>query len=115
MAAPLVMLDWHLVFMWPSIYAAMTVGYFGDGMGLERVRDYALMALLGFVVCAIMLVGTLSIDALLYAPTGFLAALAYGLNKPLGHRWGLDWTERAELCTGAIFGLALYLAAWLGV
>lgn len=112
MSAPL--LYWHPG-LWASIYLAMTVGYFGEGMGLERVRDYALMALWGFVVCAIMLVGTLSIDALLYAPTGFLAALAYGLNKPLGHRFGLDWTERAELCTGAIFGLALYLAAWLGV
>ena len=109
MSAPL--LAWH----WPlalCIYVAMTLGYFGNAMGLEKPVDYLLMAFWGVVVLAIMLASNVTLAAFMFAPAGALVAVAYGVNKTLGRRWGLDWTERAELTTGAIFGAALWSAAW---
>lgn len=94
--------------LWPSIFLAMTIGYFGESMGLEKPKDYALMALWGLTACTVMLIGRLDWEAMAYAPIGLLVTVAYGINKPLGRRWGLDWTERAELCAGGFFGAAIW-------
>ena len=96
--------------LWLSTYAAMTIGYFGESMGLERKRDWPLMALWGLVVALVTLSGTLLAQSLLFAPIGLLAPLAYGLNKPLGRRWGLDWTERGEIGIGLILGTGIVLS-----
>ena len=105
-------LGWPTIAVWASAYGAMTIGYFGGSMGQERQpRDVLLMSCWGLVVATVMLAGvgiaTLSDAGLPYAVVGILAGPAYALNKPLGRRWGLDWTERAELCTGAAFGAAI--------
>lgn len=50
---------------------------------------------------------------LVWALLGALAMPAYAVNKPFGRRFGLDWTERAEMLTGAVFGVALWGTAWL--
>ncbi|MEI6882208.1 MAG: hypothetical protein WCK82_12870 [Bacteroidota bacterium] len=45
------------------------------------------------------------------ASLGVLAVVAYAANKPLGRRFGTDWTERGEFCTGLVVGTALVWAA----
>ena len=116
MAAPLaVLFDPALAVLWLSIYAAMTIGYFGGSMGLERPgRDHALLALWGLVVALIMvspLAYFIGVKSLAYAIPGWAAVIAYAINKPFGRRFGTDWTERAEFLTGIVMGLALFLAA----
>lgn len=116
MAAPLGFFAPTYALLAVSIYAAMTIGYFGESMGLERLRDYPLLAVWGFVVCLVMLLPFAYFDwryTLAYSTWGSFAMLAYAVNKDIGYRFGLDWTERAELMTGAIFGAALWSAAWL--
>jgi len=112
MAAPLGVIDPAYAACVVTIYAAMTIGYFNNAMGLEKPVDYLLMAFWGVVVLAIMLASNVTLAAFTFAPAGALVAVAYGINKPLGRRFGLDWTERAELTTGAVFGAALWSAAW---
>ena len=115
-AAPLAaFLGWLAVAVWASVYGAMTIGYFGGSMGQERQpRDLLLMSCWGLVVAGVMLAGvgiaTLSAAGLPCAVAGILAGPAYALNKPLGRRGGLDWTERAEMCIGAAFGAAIAAA-----
>lgn len=114
MAAPLaVAFDPVLIVLWLSIYAAMTIGYFGESMGLEQPgRDHAWLALWGAVVAGLMalpvwfLVGVTGWYLL-----GALAAVAYTSQKPFGRRFGTDWTERSEFLTGVAMGAALFLAA----
>lgn len=115
MAAPLaVLFDPALIVLWPSIFLAMTVGYYGGAMGLVRPwRDHALMAAWGVTVAAIAIAPLayfVGPGSLAYSAIGALAVAAYAANKPFGRRWNTDWTERAEFCTGAIFGAAIYLA-----
>lgn len=105
-------LGWPAAAVWASVYGAMTIGYLGESMGQERQpRDLLLMSGWGLVVAAVMLAGVslalVDLQPMTGAPIGLLAGPAYALNKPLGRRWGLDWTERAELCTGAAFGAAI--------
>jgi len=117
MGAPLSFIDPAFAIVIPFIYAAMTIGYFDEAMGLEEVpRDYIFMSLWGVVVSLVMLLPLaylVSPWALAWSALGALVVLAYAINKPLGRRFGLDWTERAELTTGAIFGVALWSAVWL--
>lgn len=115
MAAPLgVFIDPALGFLALSIWAAMTIGYFDDAMGLvENPRDYFFMALWGAAVSFVMLLPLaylVSPWSLAWCGFGALAVVAYGVNKPLGRRWNTDWTERAEFCTGAAMGLAIAMA-----
>lgn len=100
----------HFPYLWPFVYVAMTLGYFGGSMGLERPRDYALMALWGLTIALVSLSGTLLARSLPFSLVGLLAPLAYGLNKPLGRRWGLDWTERGEIGIGLLLGTAISLS-----
>lgn len=109
--------------LWAALYLGSIFGYFGESMGLERPgRDHALMAAWGFFV-AMIATSPLWIDALLHAPLpaareamlaaspGALAAASYAINKPLGRRFGTDWTERAEFGTGAVLAACILLAA----
>ena len=105
-------LGWPACFVAASAYGAMTIGYFGGSMGQERQpRDVLLMCCWGLVVATVMLAGVslalVDLQPMTGAPIGLLAGPAYALNKPLGRRGGLDWTERAELVTGAAFGAAI--------
>lgn len=119
MAAPLaVFLDPALAVLWLSIYAAMAIGYFGGSMGLERSGiDHVLLALWGACVSAVATLPAYLIlpvpqDAsVLFCVLGALAVVAYASQKPLGRRFGTDWTERAEFLTGAAMGAALFLAS----
>lgn len=115
MAAPLGFIDPAYALLAVSIYIAMTIGYFDESMGLEQPgRDHAFLAMWGVVVCLVAMLPLaylVSPWALVWAPLGALAMPAYTINKPLGRRLGLDWTERAEICTGIIFGAAI----WFGV
>ncbi len=114
MAAPLAILfDPALLILWPSIYAAMTIGYFGESMGLERPwRDHALLALWGATVSFIATLPTFFLyPATVVAHLGALAVVAYAVNKPFGRRFGTDWTERAEFLSGVAMGAALFLAS----
>lgn len=119
MAAPLaVLVDPWLALLWPSIYVAMTIGYFDESMGLEQPgRDHAFLALWGATVLAIALAPVVWLNgpwALAWAALGALAMPVYAANKALGRvRWGIDWTERAEFGTGVVFGAAIYGAALL--
>lgn len=114
MAAPLaIFLDPVLAVLWLSIYASMTIGYFGGSMGLERQwRDHALLALWGATVSS---VATLPLFLFMPVPVvahiGAFAVVAYAVNKPFGRRFGTDWTERAEFLTGVAMGVALFLAS----
>jgi len=115
MAAPLaVAFDPAFAVLALSVWAAMTIGYFDDAMGLvETPRDYLFMALWGSAVSLTMLLPLgylVSPWALAWCGLGALAVSAYGINKPFGRRLGLDWTERAEICTGVAFGCALWSA-----
>jgi hypothetical protein len=116
MAAPLVVwFDPSMIVLWPSIYVAMTLGYFDESMGLEQPgRDHLFLALWGLVVASISIapLAAFNFEVLWFAPIGALAVAAYAINKPFGRRFGTDWTERAELCTGLLMGLALVGAAW---
>jgi hypothetical protein len=109
MTAPLaVAFDPALAVLWLSIYVAMTLGYFDESMGLEQPgRDHFFLALWGVVVSAVAtspLLYFYGLDKLWYCLGGAAVVAAYAINKPLGRKWNLDWTERAELCTGAIIG-----------
>lgn len=98
MAAPL--LTW---WSWPLIFAAMTIGYFGEAMSARDARETALMSAWGVTVG---LISTIS-------PWGALGALAgpiYWANHKIGNG-RFDWTQRAEFFTGVSLGAALYLAA----
>lgn len=114
MAIPPALIDPAYAVLCVSIFAAMTIGYFGDSLEVRDTRETLLMAVWGVVVSFTMLlpIAVLAGSAwpLLASGGGSLAAAAYRLNKPLGHRFGLDWTERAELCTGAVFGAVLWIA-----
>lgn len=115
MALPLAIEDPVLAALAVSIWAAMTIGYFDDAMGLvENPRDYLFMALWGAAVSLVMLLPLaylVSPWALAWCGLGALAVVAYGINKPLGRRYGTDWTERAEFLTGVAMGAALYAGA----
>lgn len=116
LAAPLYFaLGWAALALWLSIYAAMTIGYFDDAMGLEEpIRDHLFMALWGVAVTTLAVLPLayfVSPWSLAWGLLGVLAVAAYWLNKPFGRRWGWDWTERAEWCMGFIFGSAVYLGA----
>ncbi len=114
MTAPLaVLFDPALIVLWPSIYVAMTLGYFGESMGLERPwRDHALLSLWGATVSFISTLPTFFLyPAPVVAHLGALAVVAYAVNKPFGRRFGTDWTERAEFLTGVAMGAALFLAS----
>jgi hypothetical protein len=128
MAAPLAfVVGWWALALWASIYAAMTVGYFGASMGLNRARDYPFLSLWGATVAAIAtaplwgrvsffsdpasLVAFADLYALSFALFGGLAVAAYAVNKPFGRRFGTDWTERAEFLTGCAVGAAIWCAA----
>jgi hypothetical protein len=111
MATPLaVWFDPALIVLWLSIYVAMTLGYFGESMGLEQPgRDHLFLALWGLVVAGIAIAPLayfVSVWALAYAPIGALAVAAYAINKPFGGHW----TQRAEAATGVLLGCVLYLA-----
>ena len=116
MATPLGFIDPAFALLAVSIYVAMTLGYFDESMGLVQPgRDHLFLALWGVTVCLVALLPLtylVSPWSLAWAPLGALAMPAYAINKPLGRRFGLDWTERAELMTGAVFGVALWGAAW---
>ena len=114
MAAPMAALDWRYLALWPSIYAAMTIGYFRESMGLEKPGDWAWLALWGATVAAIAiapLAFLVSPWALTWAAFGALAWAAYAINKPFGRRYRTDWTERAEALTGVAMGAAIWGAA----
>jgi hypothetical protein len=112
MAAPLAFVDPAYALLAASIYAAMTLGYFDESMGLEQPgRDHAFLALWGVAVSFVMLLPLaylVSLWALAWASLGALAMPAYAINKTLGRRFGMDWTERAEFLTGCAMGAALY-------
>ena len=115
MAAPLAFVvgPWALA-LWASIYAAMTIGYFRESMGLEKPGDWAWLALWGATVAAIALsplAYIVSPWSLAWAPLGALAMAAYASQLPLGRRFGTDWTERAEFLTGCVMGAVLFLGA----
>lgn len=108
---------WALA-VWPFIWLSMTVGYFDESMGLEQPwRDHFWLAAWGGVVAGIM-TGPLVLAHFANYPVeypfvyylGVLAVVAYATQKPIGRALGLDWTERAEILTGVIFGLVLWLA-----
>ena len=115
MAAPLALVNPWAALCWFSIYAAMTIGYFDESMGLEQPgRDHAFLALWGLAVAAIAIVPLAALDpwAFAWAPLGALAVAAYASQKRLCRRWNTDWTERAEYLTGMCVGAALWGAAW---
>jgi hypothetical protein len=102
---------WWAIALWASIFASMTIGYFNKAMGLQKPGDPFWMALWGVTVVAIaifpMAVVNQDFFLLALAPVGALAALAYAVNKPFGRRFGTDWTERSEFCSGLCFGAAM--------
>jgi hypothetical protein len=106
MVAPLAFVDPTHALLAVSIYAAMTIGYFGEAMAVNDWRERGLMAAWGIVVLAVALIGTLDPWSLVYAPVGALASVAYAANKPFGGHW----TQRAEAATGAIFGATIFAA-----
>ncbi|MCA3247392.1 MAG: hypothetical protein ING29_13045 [Azospirillum sp.] len=116
MAGPLAfVVGWWALALWASIYVAMTLGYFDESMGLEQPgRDHLWLAAWGVCVagCAIMPALVFAAPHVwAWAALGALAVAAYASQKPLGRRWGLDWTERAEFLTGCAIGAALYGAS----
>ena len=111
MAAPLTLVDPILILVALAIWASMTLGYFDASMGLEQPgRDHVFLALWGVAVAAIMIAPAVALhfDATRIMPAGLgvLVAAAYAANKPFGGKW----TERAELATGAIFGIIMAMA-----
>lgn len=111
MALPLTLVEPILILVAPVIWGAMTFGYFDDSMGLEEpVRDHVFLALWGVAVAAALVApaAALHFDALRLLPAGLgaLVVVAYAANKPFGGKW----TERAELATGAIFGIIMAMA-----
>ena len=112
MGAPLGFVDPAYALLAVSMYAAMTIGYFDEAMGVKDVREVALMSAWGGVVVAVMLIpfSILTAPALWLVYVGALAGPTYLANRLLGRRLRLDWTERAEILTGCIFGVAIYLA-----
>lgn len=113
MAAPLALvIEWWALALWASVYLATTIGYFSESMGLEKESDFWNLPLWGVTVCAVILLPLLINDPFnsWLALAGVLVLPAYDLNKPLGRRFGTDWTERAEFLTGCVFGAAIYLA-----
>jgi hypothetical protein len=111
MAAPLALVDPWMLATIPAFFAAMTLGYFDRSMGLEQPgRDHVFLALWGVAVAAIMIAPAVALhfDATRIMPAGLgvLVAAAYAANKPFGGKW----TERAELATGAIFGIIMAMA-----
>jgi hypothetical protein len=111
MALPLAAVHPVLVLAALSIWAAMTVGYFNDAMGLEKRGDVAQMSWWGVTVAAIMIVpmAVLHYDALRLLPAvaGAFVGPAYLTSK----RFGGKWTERAEWVAGMLFGVAIALSA----
>jgi hypothetical protein len=113
MGAPLGFIDPAFALVIPLIYGAMTIGYFGESMAVNDWRERGLMGAWGVVVLAVMLspfAYFVGLSSLAYSAIGALSVVAYAANKPFGRRLNTDWTERAEFCTGAIFGAAIYLA-----
>ena len=104
-----------VVALWASTYAAMTIGYFDESMGLEQPgRDHAFLALWGNAVASVAILPLVYLNGwptLAWSIVGALAVLAYASQKPLGRRFGWDWTERAEALTGAAMGTALLMAS----
>lgn len=87
-----------------TVFAAMTLGYLRESMGVVDARDVAWMSAWGFVVCAVMTV---------FSPCAVLGALAgpiYLGQRVLGNG-RFDWTQRAEACVGVVFGLVLWYGA----
>lgn len=97
--------QWSLA-LWASVYAAMTIGYFRESMGLEKPADIYWLSAWGFVVGFVACLPLVTPWGIF----GALAGFAYLVNKPFGRRFGTDWTERAEFLTGCILGAALFLS-----
>lgn len=102
--------DWRLIALWPAAFVAMSIGYFRKSMGLEKPGDFERMILWGFVVCLIVLVGTLQVKGLFLSPLGALAGPIYALNKKYPTALGIDWTQRSEAMYGAVLGCAIVLS-----
>ena len=96
-----------LMLVWPAVWAAMCVGYFGGSMGQERQpRDLLLMSVWGTAVAGIASLPSL---ALLFWPLcGILAGPIYAINHRIGNDRYLFWTERSELAYGAVLGVVLW-------
>jgi hypothetical protein len=118
MTIPLAFVDPAYAVLVLSIWAAMTLGYFDDSMGLEEEpRDYVFLSLWGLAVATVMVtpVAALKSSFSIYswATLGALVVVGYHVNKRIGNDKRFDWTERAEMTTGVIFGLAIAGAvAW---
>lgn len=102
---------WALA-VWLSIYVAMIFGYFDDSMGLEQpIRDHIFLALWGNAVTMIAISPFLYMNGwgtAAWAATGLLTVVAYASQKPLGRRFGWDWTERSEFLTGCTIGAGIF-------
>jgi len=112
MVIPLGFLDPAYLIAWPFVWAAMTIGYFDESMGLEEPgRDHFFLAAWGAANALVMALPIWHLgDPSFWFLLGAGAVAAYAANKPFGRRWNTDWTERAEACTGFLFGLAIALA-----
>jgi len=112
MAAPLVCLTPWATLCWFSIYAGMTIGYFGGSMGQERQpRDALLMAGWGLAVLTLSLAPTAILEPSrpLLGALGILAGPIYWANHRLGNG-RFDWTQRSEWMVGMVMGVGLLLA-----
>lgn len=108
---------WFTPWAWaalPTMWAAMTIGYFGESMGQTRQpRDFILMALWGMCVTTAAITPLAWDDPIDFAwgALGLLAAPVYYVNSKIGNDRLLDWTERAEAKLGAVLGVALWSVA----
>ena len=110
-AAPLAAFGPAYVLLAISIFAAMTIGYLYESMGVKDWQDVTAMSMWGVTVQSIMLlpIAALAFSTDPFAPAvlGLLAGPIYYVNRLLGRRLGLDWTERAEIAFGVTVGLAI--------
>lgn len=93
--------------LWPFLYLSMVLGYFGGSMGVYTLREVGLMSLWGVTVATIASLPLLWNHLTYWPLLASLVGPAYWINRKLGRRWGLDWTERGELSMGLLMGILL--------
>lgn len=111
--APLALLQIPSAFCFITLYIGMTLGYFKESMGQEKQpKDIIWMSVWGLAVMfiAILPLIHLQLTDASFTLLGALAGPIYYINHKLGNG-KFDWTQRAEFCTGIVFGAVHFLAA----
>lgn len=98
--------------LWLFLYLSMVLGYFGGSMGAYSLREVGLLSLWGVTVATIASLPFLWNHLTYWPLLASLVGPSYWLNRQLGRRWGLDWTERGELSMGIFMGVVLGCQIW---